>query len=259
MKRCSKCQIEKPPEMFARCASRPDGLQHQCKACKRAYHLASYTPEKGRAAYERKREADLDGYRARTAEAMRAWRAANPNRAKEISLKSARKRLAQMSNELNRRRREKWAANPEAMRAKRRAYYAARPELIKAQIARHRAKYPDKVRERNARWSEKNAARKRAVNRAHYEANKERWRAYGAARKAAKLCATPKWAELESIRAFYMAAPDGFDVDHIIPLQGKTVCGLHCLANLQYLKRRDNQSKRHLWWPDMPEEQRSAA
>ena len=64
--------------------------------------------------------------------------------------------------------------------------------------------------------------------------------------------ATPRWADPRAIREFYRAAPDGHDVDHIVPLVSQHVCGLHCEANLQYLPSALNQSKRNFWWPDMP-------
>jgi len=53
----------------------------------------------------------------------------------------------------------------------------------------------------------------------------------------------PKWADIEAIRKFYMNKPQGYEVDHIIPLSGKTVSGLHVLENLQYLTIAENRSK----------------
>lgn len=64
-----------------------------------------------------------------------------------------------------------------------------------------------------------------------------------AKRKSAKLQATPKWADLEKIKEIYRERPEGYHVDHIIPLQGETVCGLHVENNLQYLPASENLSK----------------
>lgn len=62
----------------------------------------------------------------------------------------------------------------------------------------------------------------------------------------------PSWFELEKIRIaeFYDNCPEGYHVDHIIPLQGKTVSGLHTLSNLQYLLAEDNIKKSNNYCPD---------
>tara|TARA_X000001382_G_C3049592_1_gene140629 strand:+ start:59 stop:517 length:459 start_codon:yes stop_codon:yes gene_type:complete len=66
---------------------------------------------------------------------------------------------------------------------------------------------------------------------------------HGAKRRAYKLQRTPKWANFETIKQFYLNCPKGYHVDHIIPLQGKNVSGLHILNNLQYLTKTQNLSK----------------
>jgi len=61
--------------------------------------------------------------------------------------------------------------------------------------------------------------------------------------RAAKLLRIPKYADLEAINLFYKNCPIGYHVDHVIPLQGKNVSGLHILSNLQYLPAIENIAK----------------
>ena len=59
----------------------------------------------------------------------------------------------------------------------------------------------------------------------------------------AKELRIPPWADLSAINAFYKACPRGYHVDHIIPLRGSSVSGLHTIDNLQYLSAEDNLTK----------------
>ena len=73
--------------------------------------------------------------------------------------------------------------------------------------------------------------------------NRHLLNAISAKRRAMKLKATPKFANLEKIKEIYKNCPKGYHVDHIIPLQGREVCGLHVEWNLQYLPAKENSSK----------------
>lgn len=58
--------------------------------------------------------------------------------------------------------------------------------------------------------------------------------------RAKLLAQTPPDADREAMREFYANCPNGYEVDHIIPISRG---GLHTLENLQYLTRTENRSK----------------
>lgn len=62
-------------------------------------------------------------------------------------------------------------------------------------------------------------------------------------RELAEIKQRPAWADMKKIREIYENRPNGYHVDHIVPLRGKTVCGLHVEHNLQYLPAIENMRK----------------
>jgi 5-methylcytosine-specific restriction endonuclease McrA len=116
---------------------------------------------------------------------------------------------------------------------------------------------------RTKNWTDKNPERVKAylnsdemqVKRKEYaknfyQANRDYYIAKDAKRRATKLQATTKWGQ-EGVRAFYKKAKElqamnlgtKYHVDHIVPLVGNNVCGLHNQFNLQILTASENWHK----------------
>ena len=127
----------------------------------------------------------------------------------------------------------------------------------------------DCIRKKTTKYYSKNAEKLKQKRKQYYQENVERerelaklasreWRknnpgkrnALKAKYKADKLQATPPWVNLKDIEAFYIEAQElskllgeWYHVDHIVPLRGKNVCGLHVPENLQILTAIENLRK----------------
>jgi len=106
---------------------------------------------------------------------------------------------------------------------------------------------PDKVSRYNRTYRENNLDRVKAWVKDWDTRNKGRRTAITNRYRAAKLNATPSWLTDEhkkSILTVYVKASEkGYHVDHIVPLQGKNVCGLHVPWNLQIMSPSNNCRK----------------
>lgn len=138
-------------------------------------------------------------------------------------------------------------------------------ELRKKQAKRHYQRHKDEINKRHAEhYANHSDDWTRRFKEAYY-ANKDKFRervkidrnrfpgrhrSCVAKYRACKLNATPAWADLDKIQWFYnyaiwLSQITGVphEVDHIIPLQGENVCGLHVENNLQVIPMRDNRIK----------------
>jgi hypothetical protein len=125
--------------------------------------------------------------------------------------------------------------NIEYARSKENEYSALNREKKRVQSKEWRTNNLQKSREGSLRWARENKGVKLAAN---------------AAREKHIKIRTPKWANIQAIKDIYELAVfvseemgEAYHVDHVIPLRGKLVSGLHIETNLQIIKAVDNLSK----------------
>tara|TARA_R110002096_G_C14086604_1_gene677180 strand:- start:51 stop:509 length:459 start_codon:yes stop_codon:yes gene_type:complete len=142
-------------------------------------------------------------------------------------------------------------------KAKKKVYYNENKMSI---LAKRKIYYEDNkesVSEKGKAWYEVNKEKAAIKYKTWCQANPEKRNASNAKRRAAKLQRTPNWissAHLKEIETFYMlskwyekATGLKHHVDHIVPLQGDLVSGLHVPWNLQVITAAENCSKNNVY------------
>ena len=101
-----------------------------------------------------------------------------------------------------------------------------------------------------ANWQGNNREKTNLRAKQHRESNPGESRARVAQRRAMRIKATPLWADLEQIKRIYTLCAKVSErtgvlhhVDHIIPLKGKNICGLHVEKNLRIIPAKMNLEK----------------
>lgn len=217
---CKKCNVDKPLDEF-QMDKRRNKHYGTCRVCR---------VKAGR----ENRQANIETYRKRTREYLREWRAKNPEKQAAICKKY---------DEKNRDKRNAYAKqyrkdNPEKIKELAKSWAEQNPEKIKGYA----------VKAAKA-WNERNPD----YHSNFYKANKERYVAARARRRAAQESATPTWLtaidkamiqEMYDVsEARYIQTGIKHHVDHIVPINGKGVSGMHVPWNLQVITAHENLSK----------------
>jgi len=132
-------------------------------------------------------------------------------------------------------------------------WYERNKELTKERARQWSLDNPEKRYEIHRKNRDKDLENHNARNREWNSKNKDVKAALSAKRRSAKLNRTPKWLtadDIEHMQALYSVAAmiqreSGveYHIDHIIPLQGKFVSGLHVPDNLRVIPAVDNLKK----------------
>lgn len=126
---------------------------------------------------------------------------------------------------------EYYLANKEYIQSNVKKYFEQNKEMIlekrkKSYLEKYKLE-SEKFKERSRQWLKRNK---------DYSCFKRKLR------ECRKQMAIPLWADLNKIKIYYQNAKlltevtgEKYHVDHIIPLNGRNVCGLHWEGNLQIL------------------------
>ncbi|MEN6544486.1 MAG: hypothetical protein ABFE07_00420 [Armatimonadia bacterium] len=133
--------------------------------------------------------------------------------------------------------RRRWEKDRAYFIEKGRRYHADNRDQVNEQKREYWAENREQMAEARKRWKAKNRARVRHMN---------------ACRKKLIAIATPPWADRSAILAVYEEAERVTEatgvqhhVDHIVPIKGESVCGLHVHYNLRPLPWDQNIKKKN--------------
>ncbi len=232
MKTCSKCKREKENTEFYKDTSRKDGLGHSCKPCDSLrkkqhwlYNLDRYKENSKKYYLEHKEEC---------------------NKKSKVYYEAHKKYLNCLQKEYV-------AKNYEKTKQYRKEYHSLNAERLCAKTKKWREDNHERfIEQGKIHYIENRKACLEATNQ-YKKQNPEKVAAWNNKRHAAKLNRTPPWLSKDDFRfieLFYkesdrLTKETGvrYNVDHIVPLQGKNVSGLHVPWNLQVITEEENFKK----------------
>jgi len=198
-------------------------MAYKDKARQKAYYEAN--KKKLNAQTKAYREANKDKISAQ----MKAYREANKDK-----IKAQKKAYHEANKKKSNAQNKAWY---EANKEKRKAHYEANKDKISEQAKAYREANKDKVKAQQKAWYEANSA---------YYIEKARFR-----EKLLNKLQRPSWYNSKLVNNIYnkchklnkIAGFIKYHVDHIVPLQGKNVSGLHVQGNLEIILASANLSK----------------
>lgn len=206
LKNCPKCKQYLELHFFHNQKTKWDGLNVYCKECMKIRYNDNYHKYKERAKKQR-----------------------------EKYKQNNKEKILQKNKEYNEKNKETIKIKNRERNQRKRLFFREE-ENLKAKI--YRDKNKDKIRKNERNYTNK---------------HRDKIRAKIALRRARKLNATPKWLtenHIKEIKEIYkncieISKNTGIKhhVDHIIPLKGETVCGLHVPWNLQIITESENCKK----------------
>lgn len=249
MKKCSTCGIEKELSLFGIAKHLKSGINPRCKECCRI------AIDKAKA--KRTTPYSIDTVKKAAREAR--FHEKHPEMAKyyrDKYYKENKTEILARHLELSKRpdqvaKRKAWyEENKENLISKSKAYQIENREKTNAKNNAWRKANPEKPSAYYQAYKEKHPGKTTEQRRAWKKQNPHSVAAATALRRAKKKNATPRWANLFFIQEAYHLARMrttlfGFkwEVDHIIPLQSKEVCGLHVENNLRVIPASINRLK----------------
>lgn len=151
--------------------------------------------------------------------------------------------------------------NSEKIKSTRKNYLTSNKDKIQASNKSYREANREKVRASQKVYKESNPEKVLESSRKYRTRNKHKYAAYSSRRRAAERQAQPSWLDKDDLKRIEITyglrelksfvTGQEYEVDHIVPLRGATVCGLHVPWNLRVIPKIDNRRKHALHWPDM--------
>lgn len=148
---------------------------------------------------------------------------------------------------------DQYAKHRERILIRTKTYYQINRERLNEKKKEYYRKNIDWFKEHGRKYHQANSEVIKEKVRKWRKENPEKRAAHEAKRRSQKLKATPHWLteyqhkqiELKYWISQFLADYTGIQhhVDHIHPLQGENICGLHVPENLQILTAKENMSK----------------